>query len=273
MAVKMKMTARNAAFQRFETLKRNREKRHRQRLAFVEGVHPFEQAILNGWAFDSVGFPAGKRLSGWAHDMLGKASIDTLYEIEPALMDELSEREESCELIGLVKMREDALWRMAQRAGENPLYLVFDRPQGPGNLGTVLRSADAFSAAGVFTTGHSADFYDPLCIRASIGACFHLPFYAMENMEKMLKYFDGLPVRPKIIGTSAKGTDYLSRMDLTGPTVLLIGNETFGLSKGWKERADHLARIPIFGAASSLNAGCAASICLYEAARQRGIEG
>ena len=78
-----------------------------------------------------------------AHDMLGKASIDTLYEIEPALMDELSEREESCELIGLVKMREDALGRMAQRAGENPLYLVFDRPQGPGNLGTVLRSARA----------------------------------------------------------------------------------------------------------------------------------
>ena len=114
MAVKMKMTARNAAFQRFETLKRSREKRHRQRLAFVEGVHPFEQAISNGWAFDSVGYPAGKRLSGWAHDMLGKASIDTLYEIEPALMDELSEREESCELIGLVKMREDALGRMAR---------------------------------------------------------------------------------------------------------------------------------------------------------------
>ena len=91
MAVKMKMTARNAAFQRFETLKRSREKRHRQRLAFVEGVHPFEQAISNGWAFDSVGYPAGKRLSGWAHDMLGKASIDTLYEIEPALMDELRE--------------------------------------------------------------------------------------------------------------------------------------------------------------------------------------
>lgn len=135
MAVKMKMTARNAAFQRFETLKRSREKRHRQRLAFVEGVHPFEQAILNGWAFDSVGFPAGKRLSGWAHDMLGKASVDTLYEIEPALMDELSEREESCELIGLVKMREDALWRMEQRAGEKPAVSGVRPAPGPRQPG------------------------------------------------------------------------------------------------------------------------------------------
>ncbi len=269
----MKMTTRNAAFQRFETLKRNREKRHKQRLAFVEGVHPFEQAIANGWSFDSVGLPAGRRLSGWANDMLSKARIDTIYEIDPALMDELSEREESCELIGLIKMRDDALARMAERAGENPLYLVFDRPQGPGNLGTVIRSADAFSAAGVFTTGHSADFYDPLCIRASIGACFHLPFCPMENMTQMLDYLNSLPVRPRIIGTSARGQDYLKNMDLTGPTVLLIGNETFGLSRGWKENCDALAKIPIFGAASSLNVGCAASICLYEAARQRGIEG
>ena len=72
-----------------------------------------------------------------------------------------------------------------------------------------------------------------------------------------------------MLGTSAHGTVNIDEVDLTGPVALIIGNETFGLSKAWKERCDVLARIPIFGAASSLNVGCAASICLYEIARQR----
>ena len=75
-----------------------------------------------------------------------------------------------------------------------------------------------------------------------------------------------------MVGTSAKGDGLISEIDLTGPTLLVIGNETFGMSKAWKAGCDKLAKIPIYGAASSLNVGCAASICLYEIARQRGFE-
>jgi len=262
------MTARNAAFQRFETVKRNREKRTRQGVFFVEGVHPIEQAIRFGWSFEALGYAADTRLSGWANDMRSRARADVEYQIAPALMDELSEREERCELIALVKQRRDGLERMSRAEG-SPFWVLFDRPQNPGNLGTVIRSADAFGAAGLITTGHGADFYDPQCVRASIGTVFALPFAALESVEAAMDWVDALPVRPRIVGTSAHGTGLIDQTDLTGPTLLLIGNETFGLSKAWKEACDELALIPIHGAASSLNAGCAASICLYEIARQR----
>ena len=80
-------------------------------------------------------------------------------------------------------------------------------------------------------------------------------------------------MRPKIVGTSAHGTAGLHEADLSGPVVLIVGNETFGMSRAWKESCDELLRIPIYGAASSLNVGCAASICLYEIARQRHFDG
>ena len=269
MPVMQRMSARNAAFQRFEAVKRNREKRAKQKVFFVEGVHPIEQAVRFGWEFEALGYAAETRLSGWANDMRAKARAEIEYQIAPALMDELSEREESCELIALVKQRQDGLERMSRAEGA-PFYALFDRPQSPGNLGTVIRSADAFGAAGLITTGHGADFYDPQCVRASIGTVFALPFAAMESVEAVMAWLDSLPVRPHVVGTSAHAARPISAIDLTGPTLLLIGNETFGLSKAWKEACDELALIPICGAASSLNAGCAASICFYELARQRG---
>ena len=268
----LKMSVRNAAFQKFETLQRNREKRTREKLFFVEGVHPIEQAIASGWEFEAIGFAAGRRLSGWAMDMRAKAKAETEYEIEPALMAELSNREEPCELIALVRQRTDGLIRMANKANEKSLFVLFDRPQNPGNLGTVIRSADAFGADGLIITGHGADLYDPQCVRATIGAIFHMPVAAMASAEEALSWLDGLQVRPTVIGTSAKGEKLISELDLTGPTLLVIGNETFGMSKAWKAGCDQLAKIPIHGAASSLNVGCAASICLYEIARQRGFE-
>jgi len=146
---------------------------------------------------------------------------------------------------------------------------VFDRPTTPGNLGTVVRSADAFGSRCVITTGHSADFYDPQCLRATIGTLFHTDHAALGSADEAMKFFDSLPVRPLIVGTSARGTVNIDEVDLTGPVALVVGNETFGLSKAWKEKCDVLAKIPIFGAASSLNVGCATSICLYEIARQR----
>ncbi|MBQ2955172.1 MAG: rRNA methyltransferase [Clostridia bacterium] len=267
----LKMSVRNAAFQKFETLQRNREKRTKEKLFFVEGVHPIEQAVAAGWEFEAIGFAAGKRLSGWAMDMRSKARAETEYEILPELMAELSNREEPCELIALVRQRTDGLQRMAEKMNEKSLIVLFDRPQNPGNLGTVIRSADAFGADGLIITGHGADFYDPQCVRATIGALFHMPVAAMASADEALSWVNGLSVRPTIVGTSAKGECLISDIDMTGPTILVIGNETFGMSKAWKAGCDRLAKIPIYGAASSLNVGCAASICLYEIARQRGF--
>ena len=270
------MHARNADFQRFEALKRSREKRARQGLAFLEGVQMTEQAISHGWQFSAMAVAEGKRLSGWAEDMIGKARPDVLYRMAPALHAELSDRENPCEIIALVRTRTDGLARIAEKAASSavpPFFALFDRPASPGNLGTFIRSADAFGAVGALFTGHAADAYDPQCLRASVGTLFALPFGGLAGADEAADWLRAQPCRPLIVGTSAHGTANISEIDLTGPVALVIGNETFGLSQAWKEKCDVLARIPIFGAASSLNAGCAATVCFYEISRQRLLKG
>ena len=269
------LRSRSDIFQMYETLGRNREKRTRSGLFFLEGVHPVEQAVAAGEKFVSIGYDEEKRLSGWARDMIGRAAPETLHPMPGQLLSELSDRENPCELVCLLRQRMDGRERVerAAKAAKDPLVVVCDRPASPGNLGTVIRSADALGAQAVITAGHSADFYDPQCIRASIGALFHIPFCGFDSCPEAVEFLRGLREGMRIVGTSAHGTALLHEADLTGPAALIVGNETFGMSKAWKEACDLLLRIPIHGAASSLNMGSAASICLYEIARQRNFGG
>ena len=94
---------RSDKFQLFETLKRNREKRSKTGLAFIEGVQMVEQSIRHNWHFAAMAVMDGKRLSGWAEDMIAKADPDVMYHMAPELMQELSDRDDTCEIIGLVK--------------------------------------------------------------------------------------------------------------------------------------------------------------------------
>ena len=270
-----RIATRNDAFQLYETLSRNREKRTHTRLCFLEGVHPFEQAIAASESFLAIAYNEEKRLSGWAQDMIGRARPETLNPMPAALIAELSDRENPCELLGILRQRTDGSERVrrALSGSENPIMVLCDRPSSPGNLGTVVRSADAFGAACVTTCGHSADFYDPQCIRSSIGTLFHLPFCGFGSANEVFDFLKTLPFRPMIVGTTARGTIALHEATLSGPILLVVGNETFGMSKLWRESCDLLLRIPIYGGASSLNLGCAAGICLYEIARQRDFDG
>lgn len=143
----------------------------------------------------------------------------------------------------------------------------------PGNIGTLIRSADAFGAAAVLVTGHAADPYDPKAVRASTGSLFAVPVVRVPGHREVLDWVadvrgGDLPDL-QIVGTDEHGDVDVADHDLTGPTLLLVGNETHGLSAGWQEAADRMVRIPIVGAASSLNAASAGSVVLYEAARQR----
>ena len=194
MPVYKDMYSRSAAFQQFETLKRNREKRAKQKLFFLEGVHPVEQAVAAGYAFYAIGCDAEARLSGWAEDMIRRARPEIVYRMAHALREELSDRDNPCELVCLVRMRPE----LKAIDAPDALYTVFDRATTPGNLGTVIRSADAFGSRCVITTGHSADFYDPQCVRASIGTLFHIDHAALESCDAAMAFFDSLPVRPKI---------------------------------------------------------------------------
>lgn len=257
------ITSRNARFQQWQALLTNRGKRHRSGSFIVQGVRPISLASEHGWEFEALLRPATGRLSRWASELID--SVDApVFALSAELLTELADKAEP-ELVAVVRTPPDELSRIEVRP--DFLGVVFDRPAGPGNLGTLIRSADAFGAHGLIVTGHAADPYDPQAVRASTGSLFGLPVVRVESHRQVL---DWLGDRARIVGTDESGSAELADTDLTGPTLLVVGNETAGMSTGWRSGCDLVARIPIGGAASSLNAATAGSIALYEAARQRG---
>jgi len=251
------VSTRNAAFQQWQALLTNRTKRQRAGEFLVQGVRPITLAAEHGWDIRTL-LHAGAPRSRWADELLSRYDH---VELSDELMRELGEKDEQ-ELIALVGLPEDRLDRIPQR--DDLLVVVFDRPATPGNIGTLIRSADAFGAHGVIVTGHAADPYDPRSVRASTGSLFAIRVVRMPSHREVLAWSTG-----RIVATDEHGATDVDAVDLTGPTVVLIGNETTGLSAAWREAADETVRIPMTGAASSLNAASAGTVILYEAARQR----
>ena len=267
-----RISVKNAVYQRFETLLANRVKRHRAGAFIVEGVRNINEAIHNGWKIDSFLYARDKKLSGWAEGLLRNVVTRVNYELTNALMEELSGKTDASELIAVVQMKDEAEEFFS--GAPDPVIVLFDRPSNKGNLGTTIRSCDAFGAALLIITGHSVDVYDPDVILSSVRSFFSLPFARLPDNSRVENFIANLRrCHPaiKIIGTTARDEKNIFDIDLTSPTLFLIGNETDGLSRYFKNICDVLATIPMSetSAASSLNVSCAASVALYEAARQR----
>ncbi|TWD79587.1 TrmH family RNA methyltransferase [Kribbella amoyensis] len=284
---------RNARFQVWQALLTNRTKRQRAGEFLVQGVRPISLAAEHGWTITALLHDASRPLSHWAQDLLRAHRDAERVTMAPDLLAELSEKDEA-ELVAVVELPPDDLHRIpvhhqplgpgddwhepltpaagARTGGREFLGVLFDRPTNPGNIGSIIRSADAFGADGLIVTGHAADVYDPRSVRASTGSLFALPAVRVPSQREVMAWVEehrsaGVPI--VVVGTDEHGTADVYDVDLTRPTLLLVGNETTGLSAAWKELADELVRIPMTGAASSLNAANAATAVLYEVSRQR----
>jgi 23S rRNA (uridine2479-2'-O)-methyltransferase len=266
----LRVTSRNANFQQWQALLSNRTKRQRAGEFLVQGVRPITMAVQAGWPVRTVLYDGSRALSRWASETLGKVRAQQVA-LTTDLMHELGgQDDEAPELLALVAMPPDDLSRI--RVDASFLGAVFDRPTSPGNVGTLVRSVDAFGGSGVIVTGHAADPYDPKAVRASTGSLFTVPVVREASSREVLEWVrrfraDEIPLA--LVGTDEKGDIDVADHDLTGPNLIVIGNETKGLSAGWREACDHMVRIPMSGSASSLNAANAATVVLYEATRQR----
>ena len=262
----------NAVYQKFEVLKTNRNKRHRYREFFVEGVRNINEAVRGGWPVHAFLYTKERPLSGWAQEMLAAVPAQTHYELPYCLMRELSEKEDTSELLAVVGMREVRLEDI--ELSDNPLLVLFDRPSNHGNLGTIIRSCDSLGIDGLIITGHAVDPYAPEVISASMGSFFHVPVVRAAENESVFGFIDCLRQRCpgfQTVGTTAHTQTPLTQVDFKKPTLLMIGNETAGLCGAFREKSDVLATIPMSprSSASSFNVGCAATVFFYEAARQR----
>lgn len=274
MTTALRISSRNARFQQWESLLGNRGKRQRAREFVVQGVRPITLAAQFGWGFRALVYDAERQLSGWARSLL--RDVDAVQvAMSPGLLAELGEKDEDRpELVAVVEMPDDDLGRIP--AGPGFLGLALDRPASPGNLGSIIRSADAFGADGVIVAGHAADVYDPRTVRASTGSLFARPVVRCASHREVADWVVARRARgcPMVLaGTDEGGDRDVFDFDFTQPVLLVVGTEATGLSGAWRERCDQILRIPMTGAASSLNAANAATAVLYEIARQRILAG
>lgn len=263
----LRVTSRNANFQQWSALLSNRAKRQKAGEALIQGVRPITLAVDHGFEVRTLIYSDRSGLSGWAREMIERTGA-TRVPMSPDLVAELAGKDDA-EMLAVVAVPPPP---PALPAVPDLLAVVFDRPSSPGNVGMLIRSADAFGATAVVITGHAADPWDPQSVRASTGSIFAVPVLNAGSHRDVLDQVaalraGGLPVT--VAGTDEHGAADLSEHDLTGPYVVVIGNETHGLSAGWREACDVMLRIPITGAATSLNAAAAATVVLYEARRQR----
>ncbi len=160
--------------------------------------------------------------------------------------------------------------RQALADAGHQFLLALDGVQDPQNLGAIIRSAEAAGADGLLLPRDRATGVSPAAARASAGAAEHLPIAQVSNLAMFLTH-----AREQgfwIVGTAADTGRDLFATDLTGPILLVVGGEGRGLRALTRERCDYLVRIPLRGRVASLNASAAAAVCLFEVARQRGVD-
>ena len=150
---------------------------------------------------------------------------------------------------------------------KNPHFIVLDNLQDPGNMGTIVRTAEAAGVDAVFMSKDCVDIYNPKTIRSTMGSIYRMPFLYIEDIPKLLDDFRKKGV--KSYAAHLDGKKIYDQEDYTSGTAILIGNEGNGLRNEVTEKADKLVQIPMHGRVESLNAAVAASVLMFEVFRQR----
>ena len=276
-------SAQNPKIKNLLLLQEKSKARREQGLFVVEGRRELEHCIEAGFKVRTVfvcpevagtdfstslemtkGASLGMTVSCHSEEAEGRRENLHLVEIPEALYRKVAYREGTEGVLAEVEVRERRLEDLA--LSEHPLVMVLESVEKPGNLGAVLRSADAARADAVVVCDPLTDLWNPNLIRASIGAVFTVPTVCASSAETI----DWLKSRGiRILTAQLQDSSWYYDTDMTGGTALVMGTESTGLTDVWRRAADAHIRIPMLGRLDSLNVSVSAAILLFEAVRQR----
>ncbi len=235
----------------------------------IEGEHLLEEALRSGLAVHTIFVRSGS--SNILERMRRRFPAAWSAEVEvlelPAEVFSSAVTTESPQGLAALIEAPAFSWEHAL-SGESPLLVIAAGLQDPGNFGTLLRSAEAFGASGVISLPGTVSRWNAKALRASSGSAFRMPVIAATEEEMATKLREqGI----RLLAATVAGGTNATEIDLLVPSALLIGNEGAGLSQKLIDMADQAITIPCPGSVESLNAAVAASVLLYEAARQRSL--
>ena len=284
-------SAQNPKFKRLVALREKSRLRRDEGVFVVEGRRELEHCLEAGFEVETVfvcpeiadcsgAAPEGRNTRGSVaggpsrrdggvspKDELPKGlqpCSGQIFEVTKELYAKVAYREGTEGVMAIVKSRELRLDEL--QLGDKPLVMVLEGVEKPGNLGAVLRSADAAGADAVIVCDPLTDLWNPNLIRASIGAVFTVPTVCCSSQEA-IAWLKARGIR--ILTAQLQDSSAYYDCDMTGPTAIVMGTEATGLTDPWRQAADAHVLIPMLGRLDSLNVSVSAAILLYEAVRQR----
>lgn len=259
----MKITsAANARVKELLKLKKYARQRQEEAVYLVEGLRMCKEAphheIVQIWVAESF----QKYHPEFVKEF---ETIRTFYEVPDDLFQRLSDTQHPQGVLCVMRQKRYTVGQILQQ--ENPLLMVLDHLQDPGNLGTILRAGEAAGVTGVILSAGCADIYNPKVIRSTMGSIYRVPFAYVEDLPQTLEELKRRGIH--CYAAHLEGRQSYDRESYKGGSAFLIGNEGNGLSEEVAACADIRIRIPMLGQVESLNAAAAATVLMFEAARQR----
>ena len=258
----------------------NRRQRDAEQRTLVEGVREVDRCLGAGIvpveayvcpelaAADGAAGPVSVRLQGLADQRLTQ-----LFEVTPEVFAKIAYRGESGGLLLVIPYLHTPLDDLMQkrRTDRPPFFAVIEGVEKPGNLGAILRTADAAGVDGLIVCPGQrggTDLHNPNVVRASLGTLFTVPVAQAESATA-LAWLRGH--RIAVLAAAPDGEIPFTQADMAGPVAVAAGSEAFGLTDVWLHGADRRVAIPMFGMADSLNLATSTALLLYEVVRQRGV--
>ena len=233
-------------------------KKYRDKLGLylIEGENLLEEAVKNG---------AGIKTVLMCRDYRGSlfGTEDKSFCLSDKLFEQLAQTETTQGIMAVVEKPELSPDRFLDRGGGN--FIVLDRLQDPGNIGTILRTADAAAYELAIVMKGTADVFSPKVVRAATGSLFRMPVVFMDSVDELMEFTRA--AGKKLVATCFDTDRYYYDENLKGNIALIIGNEGSGISRELIECSDLKIKIPMHGNIESLNASVAAGILMYEAVR------
>ena len=253
-------SANNGQIKNVVQLQQKTKARRDQGLFVVEGMKMFREAPVD-WVY-KVYVSNRLETDGEIQERLEEFQAEI---VEDRVFRQMSDTKTPQGILCVLKKPQYKLERLLEK--ENPLLVVLEDLQDPGNVGTILRTAEGAGVDGILMSRNTVDLFNPKVIRSTMGSIYRMPFVTVENMDEAIKCLKSRGIMT--CAAHLQGRNVYDEESYLGGTAFLIGNEGNGLSQHLTEQADCLIRIPMAGQVESLNAAMAAGILMYEAGRQR----
>lgn len=256
----------NSSIKNIVKLYKSSKERRDQQLFVIEGARELSLALQSNYSIKSVYVCREMFINTKYPDVLDTLPDNAIFDISSSVFEKIAYRENTDGIVALAEPRQHSLSNI--KLSDNPFIIILESVEKPGNLGAVLRTADAAAVDAVVVCDNQTDLYNPNVIRSGVGCLFTLKT-AICSSEEALEWLKANNIN--VYAAELNGASQYNKVDYTMPSAIVMGTEADGLTDFWINNAKERIKIPMRGKIDSLNVSVSTAVITFEAMRQRGF--